>query len=46
MATAKYSVEDKIDIDKYEPYDLLNRIKYFVEIGDLKNAVRLANLLR
>uniref|UniRef100_A0A914KIP9 MICOS complex subunit MIC60 n=1 Tax=Meloidogyne incognita TaxID=6306 RepID=A0A914KIP9_MELIC len=46
IATAKYSKDDKIDVDKYEPYEILNRIKYFVKIGDLKNAVRLANLLK
>lgn len=46
IATAKYSTKDKIDINKYEPYELLNRIKYFVKNGDLKNAVRLANLLK
>ncbi|CAK5036981.1 unnamed protein product [Meloidogyne enterolobii] len=46
IASAKYSKDDKIDVDKYEPYEILNRIKYFVKIGDLKNAVRLANLLK
>ncbi|CAK5127194.1 unnamed protein product [Meloidogyne enterolobii] len=46
VASANYSKDDKIDVDKYEPYEILNRIKYFVKIGDLKNAVRLANLLK
>uniref|UniRef100_A0A914HDD6 MICOS complex subunit MIC60 n=1 Tax=Globodera rostochiensis TaxID=31243 RepID=A0A914HDD6_GLORO len=38
--------EDRINVERYEPYELLSQIRHFVEQRDLANAVRLANLMR
>ncbi|KAL3088536.1 hypothetical protein niasHS_009987 [Heterodera schachtii] len=41
-----YSADDRLDLNRYEPYELLARCRHFVQQKDLLNAVRVANLIR
>ncbi|KAL3068710.1 hypothetical protein niasHT_032126 [Heterodera trifolii] len=43
---AAYSADDRLDLNRYEPYELLARCRHFVQQKDLLNAVRVANLIR
>lgn len=40
-----YSPDEQLDVENLSAYELLSRMKYFVETDDLKSAIRLANLL-
>ncbi|KAI3421008.1 hypothetical protein GPALN_014635 [Globodera pallida] len=46
LPTPPLFAEDRINVERYEPYELLSQIRHFVEQRDLANAVRLANLMR
>ncbi|KAL3117026.1 hypothetical protein niasHT_002985 [Heterodera trifolii] len=41
-----YSADDRLDLNRYDPYELLARCRHFVQQRDLLNAVRVANLIR